>query len=154
MVCVEVGGVARSDSSDLWFPMEVFRMKKLAGWCLALALVALAGGLAAPAAAIPEDPPNDNVCICHQTQHHQNNQGNANDNQKGVIICVDPNSVPFEKHTKHGDACIEGMNDGEDLSGCTLFTTESECLGEALCDEEEGPFPECCGEFPDAPACG
>lgn len=125
-------------------------MKKLAGWCFVFALVGFAGGFATPALAIPEDPPNDNVCICHQTQH---NRDVPNENQKGVIICVDPNSVPFNKHTKHGDACIEGMNDGEDLTGCTLFTTESECL-DVACDEQEGPFPECCLEFPESEQCG
>jgi hypothetical protein len=106
-------------------------MKKVLGLGFVLGVLALALSIA-PATADPNPPPNDNVCICHNTQHHQNNQGNANANQKVVIICVDPHSNRIPAHTKHGDAVV---------------TSPGEC-GVLICDEETGPFPECCNEFP------
>ena len=76
----------------------------------------------------PEDPVGDNVCICHQTQHHQNNDGNENENQKGVLICVDPNSTKkLNQHIeKHGDPLVP-----QDIS-------VEECTGEEEDDSGEG----------------
>jgi hypothetical protein len=93
--------------------MEV-PMKKTVSLGFAFVLVALAASLTVPAAAVPEDPPDDNVCICHNTQHHKNNEGEANENQKTVIICVDPNSNVIPAHEKHGDAIVD------DIEGCPV----------------------------------
>ena len=92
-------------------------MKKVSGLAFVLLVIALAFVFSSSASAIPNPPPNDNVCICHQTQHHKNNIGQANPNQKGVLICVDPNSLPTNKHFKHGDDCVEPFNEAPACNG-------------------------------------
>ena len=77
-------------------------MKKPVRTVLALTVVALAASFV-PAVANPDPPPNDNVCICHQTQWKKLDEGEANDNQKVVVICVDPHSNVIPAHEKHGD---------------------------------------------------
>jgi hypothetical protein len=86
-------------------------MKKAIGLMFVLGVVALAVSLTPSVVADPSPPPNDNVCICHQTQHLKFKQGEANDNQKFVIICTDPNSQQLQSHLKHGDvlATEEGL---------------------------------------------
>ncbi len=103
-------------------------MKKVSGLAFVLLVIALAFVFSSAASAVPDPPPNDNVCICHQTQHHKNNIGQANDNQKGVLICVDPNSLPTNKHFKHGDDCVEPFNEAPACDGSS--TTLEECTGE------------------------
>jgi hypothetical protein len=123
-------------------------MKKVPGLLFAVLMIALAFVLSSSASAIPDPPPNDNVCICHQTQHHKNNQGQANPNQKGVLICVDPHSLPTNKHFKHGDDCVAPYNAAPACSGHS--TTLEECTGEDPCDLVTTDFvarPECCTEL-------
>jgi hypothetical protein len=106
-------------------------MKKSVNWGLALVLVALAAIFAAPAMADPDPPPNDNVCICHNTQYYQNNQGNANDNQKVVIICVDPNSNVIPAHEKHGDDIVTAPELCEAQESCLITGP----IDDACCEE-------------------
>jgi hypothetical protein len=116
--------------------MGEWSMKKLV--CLGFVLVAFAVLVAAPAAAVPENPPPGNRCICHQTQHHQNNEGDANDNQKGVIICSNESSQQkVNQHIqKHGDLLVP------------TEISEAECLGEPVCAISDVPFRlECCAEL-------
>jgi hypothetical protein len=121
-------------------------MKKVSGLVFVLLVIALAFVFSSAASAIPDPPPNDNVCICHQTQHHKNNIGQANDNQKGVLICVDPNSLPTNKHFKHGDDCVEPFNEAPACSGNSI--TLEECTGEVGCSLDTVPFDAaCCGEL-------
>ncbi len=77
-------------------------MKRNVG-LLVLITIALVLSFASVASAVPKNTPNDNQCICHQTQH---NRKTPNGNQKGVLICVDPSSLPNNKHFKHGDRCV------------------------------------------------
>ncbi|HEX2463965.1 MAG TPA: hypothetical protein VHR17_05005 [Thermoanaerobaculia bacterium] len=123
-------------------------MKKVSGLWFVLLVIALAFVFSSAASAVPDPPPNDNVCICHQTQHHKNNIGQANPNQKGVLICVDPNSLPANKHFKHGDDCVEPFNQAPACNGNS--TTLAECTGETPCSLDDNPFrPECCAELID-----
>jgi hypothetical protein len=120
-------------------------MKKVPGLLFALLVVALAFALSSSASAEPQDPPNDNTCICHQTQY---NNKNKNANQKGVLICVDPQSLPANKHFKHGDPCVEHF--GTELAPACDGQAISleECTGEVPCSLADDPFrPECCAEL-------
>ena len=118
-------------------------MKKVPGLLFALLVIAMAFALSSSAFAIPDPPPNDNVCICHQTQFNNKNQ---NANQKGVLICVDPHSLPTNKHFKHGDDCVEPFNQAPACEGRS--TTLEECTGEVPCSLADNPFrPECCIEL-------
>jgi hypothetical protein len=118
-------------------------MKKVPGLLFALLVIAMAFALSSSASADPNPPPNDNVCICHQTQYNNKAQ---NPNQKGVLICVDPQSLPTNKHFKHGDDCVEPFNEAPACEGRS--TTLEECTGEQACNVADDPFrPECCAEL-------
>jgi hypothetical protein len=120
-------------------------MKKVPGLLFALLVIALAFALSSSASAEPKDPPNNNVCICHQTQYNNKNQ---NANQKGVLICVDPKSLPFNKHFKHGDDCVEHFGTDLPVACDGNTTTLEECTGEIPCSLLDDPFrPECCAEL-------
>ena len=113
-------------------------MKKVLS--LGFVLVVLAVLCAAPAAAVPENPPPGNRCICHQTQHHQHTESpsDANENQKGVIICSNQSSQQkINQHIeKHGDLLVP------------TEISEAECLGEPVCAVTDDPFrDECCEEL-------
>jgi hypothetical protein len=118
-------------------------MKKVSGLMFALLVIALAFVFSSAASADPAPPPNDNVCICHQTQFNSKAQ---NPNQKGVLICVDPLSLPTNKHFKHGDACVEEFANSPACEGRSISLDE--CFGETPCSLTDDPFrEECCAEL-------
>jgi hypothetical protein len=106
-------------------------MKRSLGLASVLGIVALAIAWMAPVGADPGKDP----CICHHTQWKNQMQGDANENAKVFKICPDKNSYSrLNKHIQHGDQIID--RDAE----CEVI----------VCDEETGPFPECCDEFPES----
>lgn len=127
-------------------------MKKATGLVFVLLVIAMALVFTSAASAIPPHVPgpNDNQLICHQTQHHQLKQGDANENQKGVIINVDPSSIAKNPHIKHGDACIEPINpDPRAVAACAEtepFPSAAACTGEPECSITDDPWVAGCCE--------
>ena len=130
-------------------------MKKNSGLLLVFMAFVLAVSFTSAAMAVPPfvPGPNDNQLICHNTQHHQLEGGNANANQKGVVINVDPSSIAKNPHIKHGDACIAPINtDPRAVAACNEtepFGSVADCTGE--CDLSATTFPglDCCSELSD-----
>jgi hypothetical protein len=136
-------------------------MKKTTGFVLVLIAMALMFTSAVSAIPPHVPGPNDNQLICHQTQHHQLKKGEANANQKGVIINVDPSAIAKNPHIKHGDACIEPINeDPRAVAACAKtepFPSAAACTGESECPPPGpgNPFGEddaqrelCCAQSP------
>ncbi len=72
-------------------------MKRNVG-LLVLITIALVLSFASVASAVPKNPPNDNQCICHETQH--NNEVRLDwAVRRRVDHLVDPSSVPTTART-------------------------------------------------------
>jgi hypothetical protein len=119
-------------------------MKKVPGLSFALLAIALAFALSSRASAQPVDSPNDDACICHQTPWSGKT---PNASQKSLLICVDPDSLPRNKHFEHGDPCVQLGTELAPACDGQAITLE-ECTGEVACSLSDDPFrPECCAEL-------